>query len=135
MTLRPVTLAALLAGGVLAGCAAQPGGSATGAGPAATPAQAAACRQRADEVYERQNRGDLYRSDLYASGTRDAMFSSTGSPAASIAGLPGRFARDRMLAECLRGAAGNVASTPDAPSPAASPARPAPAAPAARPRS
>lgn len=132
MTPRPLALAALLGTALLAGCAAPPGAT-----PTATPAQAAACRQRADEVYEHQNRADVYRSDTYASGTRDAMFSSTGSPAASIAGLPGRFARDRMLAECLRGVAGNVASTPDAPNPAAAPARPAPAtpAPAARPRS
>ena len=137
MTRRPVTLAALLAGGLLAGCAAQQGDAASAPAQAATPAQAAACRQRADEVYERQNRADLYRSDTYASGTRDAMFSSTGSPAAAFAGLSGRFARDRMLAECLRGAAGNVASTPDAPNPAAAPATPARAMPAppARPRS
>jgi hypothetical protein len=126
MTPRPLALAAILVGGLLAGCAAPQGAATT-----ATPAQAAACRQRADEVYERQNRADVYRSDTYASGTRDAMFSSTGSPAAAVAGLPGRFARDRMLAECLRGVAGNVASTPDAPAPTPTPA---PAAAPARPR-
>lgn len=129
MTPRPLALTAVLVGGLLAGCSAP-----QGAGGTASPAQAAACRQRADEVYERQNRADVYRSDTYAGGTRDAMFSSTGSPAAAMAGLPGRFARDRMLAECLRGAAGNVASTPDAPAPATAPAPPAAPAAPARPR-
>ena len=114
MTLRPLALGALIGATLLAGCARPPGAASS-----ASPAQAAACRQRADEVYERQNRADVYRSDTYASGTRDAMFSSYGSPAASIATLSGRFARDRMLDECLRGVAGNVASTPDAPAPAA----------------
>lgn len=123
MTPRPLALGALIGAALLAGCAGPPGAASS-----ATPAQAAACRQRADEVYERQNRADVFRSDTYASGTRDAMFSSYGSPAASIAGLSGRFARDRMLEECLRGAAGNVASTTDAPQPAAAaPGTPAPA--------
>jgi hypothetical protein len=107
---RPLLLTLLL-GGLLAGCAAPADG------PQASAAQAAACRARADEVYDRQNRADVYRSDSYAGGTRDAMFSSTGSPAASIGALSGRFARDRMLDNCLRGAANNVASTPDAPPP------------------
>lgn len=119
MILRPLALATLIGAAMLPGCTAPPSTT-------ATPAQAAACRQRADEVYERQNRADVYRSDTYASGTRDAMFSSTGSPAAGITGLSGRFARDRMLAECLRGVAGNVASTPDAPAPAVTPAAPPP---------
>ena len=118
MILRPLALAILLGVAVLPGCTPPPSTT-------ATPAQAAACRQRADEVYERQNRADVYRSDTYASGTRDAMFSSTGSPAAAVMGLSGRFARDRMLADCLRGAANNVASTPDAPAPAVAPAAPA----------
>jgi len=111
MTPRPIVLAVVFAAAVLAGCAAP----ATGPRPSA--AQAAACRQRADEVYDRQNRADLYRSDIYAGGARDAMFSGTGSPGASIGQLSARFARDRLVDDCLRGAANNVASTPDAPSP------------------
>ena len=131
MTPRPLLLTLLL-GGVLAGCAAPAAGPQASAAPSA--AQAAACRARADEVYERQNRADLYRSDSYAGGTRDAMFSSTGSPAASIGALSGRFARDRMLDNCLRGAANNVASTPDAPQPEITtiPASPRSATPARR---
>lgn len=111
---------ALLAVVLLAGCAAP-------TGPRPTAAQQAACRQRADEVYDRQNRADLYRSDTYAGGTRDAMFSSTGSPG-GVAHLSARYARDRMLDSCLRGAAGNVASTPDAPTPTGTPPAAAPAA-------
>ncbi len=116
MTPRPHLLALTLGtvaigAGLLAGCAAP-------SGPAPTAAQSAACRQRADEVYDRQNRADLYRSDTYAGGARDAMFSGTGSPGASIGLLSARFARDRLVDDCLRGVAGNVASTPDAPAPA-----------------
>jgi len=113
MTPRPLlltlTLGAVAIGtGLLAGCA-RP------SGPPPTAAQSAACRQRADEVYDRQNRADLYRSDIHAGGARDAMFSGTGSPGASIGALSARFARDRMVDDCLRGVAGNVASTPGAP--------------------
>jgi hypothetical protein len=78
----------------------------------------AACRQRADEVWERNNRGEIYRADVYASGTRDAMFSSSGSPNLGIRELQGRFARDRMYNDCLRAVAGNVGSDPDTAAPA-----------------
>lgn len=109
--LRAITLV-LLAGASLAACApATPG-------PRASAAQSAACRQRADEVYDRQNRAEIYRADVLAGGTRDAAFSSTGAPGGGIqAQLAARFARDRLLDECLRGVAGNVGSTPDAPIP------------------
>jgi hypothetical protein len=117
MTKRPLALL-LTAGAALlaAGCTPQ-------TGPRPTAEQAAACRQRADEVHDRQNRADLYRSDTLAGGARDAMFSGTGAPGGSIAGLSARFARDRMVDDCLRGVAGHVASTPDVPAPAPSPPR------------
>ena len=113
---------ALLATTLLAACA-------IATGPRASAAQTAACRQRADEVHDRQNRGDMFRSDTYAGGTRDAMFSGTGSPGASIGFLSARYARDKLVDECLRGAAGNVASTPDAPAPTITTAPAAPASP------
>lgn len=116
MIQRPVTIALLLGAGLLAGCATAASGPQSG-GPRPSADQVAACRQRADEVYDRQNRAELFRSDTYAGGTRDAMFSGTGSPGASIGQLSARYARDRMVDNCLRGAAGNVASTPDAPTP------------------
>lgn len=110
--INPLLLAiVVLASGLLSAC------TAATSTPRASAAQSAACRQRADEVHERQNRADLFRSDTHAGGTRDAMFSGTGSPAASIGFLSARFARDKLVDECLRGAAGNVASTPDAPPP------------------
>jgi hypothetical protein len=101
-------LLALALGGVLAGCAPP-------AGPPPTAQQMAACRQRADEVWERNNRGEIYRADVYASGTRDAMFSSSGSPNLGVRELQGRFARDQILSDCLRAVAGNVGSNPDSP--------------------
>ena len=119
MTQRPLILPLSLAL-ALAACA--PAAS----GPPPTAAQAAACRQRADEVHDRQNRADLYRSDTYAGGTRDAMFSGTGSPGASVLQLSSRYARDRLLDNCLRGTANNVTSTPDAPAPTITTIAPAP---------
>lgn len=107
--MNPVPRAAvifLLAGATLAGCAAP------SSGPSASAAQIAACRQRADQVYDRQNRADVYRADTYAGGTRDAMFSGTGSPGASALGLSARFARERMVDDCLRGAAGPASGGP-----------------------
>ncbi len=125
MTPAPrAALLALLAAALLAGCA--PQRSAPPLGTAGTPrvsaAQAAACRQRADEVHDRQNRADVYRSDIYAGGTRDAMFSGTGSPGTGGVGLSSRFARDRMLADCLRGVGQATATDGDTPAPR----RPAP---------
>lgn len=113
--LLPAALAVLL----LAGCA--PSG-----GPQPSAAQIAACRQRADEVHNRQNRGDIYRSDIQAGGARDAMFSGAGSLGSSVTQLSARYGHERMVNSCLRGAAGNVASTPDAPEPARQPAAPPP---------
>lgn len=118
--LLPAALAALLlAAPLLASCA--PSG-----GPQPSAAQIAACRQRADEVHDRQNRGDLYRSDIQAGGARDAMFSGAGSLGNPVTQLSARYAHQRMVDSCLRGAAGNVASTPDAPEPSVAPPRPRP---------
>lgn len=108
-------LLALAMGGVLAGCA-RP------SGPPPTAQQTAACRQRADEVWNRNNRGEIYRADAYAGSTRDAMFSSSGSPNLGIRDLQGRFARDQIYDDCVRAVAGNVGSNPDT---AAAPAPPA----------
>jgi len=122
--LRPALLALAL-GGVLAGCNPPP--------PKTTPEQADACRARADEVFQRQNRQDVFRTDTHASGTRDAMFSSTGSPGVGVGQLSSRFARDQLYIDCLRAVAGNVGTTPDAPSATPGPAGAAPAAAAAQP--
>ena len=101
----PFTLAALLAA-----CAPQR------QTPTASAGQSAACRQRADEVYNRQNRADIYRADSNSTSSRDAAFSGV-APIGITAQLSARYARDQMYESCLRGAARNVASTPDAPVP------------------
>ena len=72
MTSRPLALVLLFGATLLAACTQEASFT------RASAAQVAACRIRADQVYDRQNRADLYRSDSYAGGTRDAMFSSTG---------------------------------------------------------
>jgi hypothetical protein len=109
--LLPAALAVLL----LAGCA--PSG-----GPAPSAAQIAACRQRAEEINDRQNRGDVYRDDSRAGGARDAMFSGAGSLGGQVGQLSARYAHERRIDACLRGAAPGVA----APEPAAAPPRPRP---------
>ncbi len=70
-------------------------------------AQTAACRQRSEEVYLTQNRGDVYRADTYATSTRDAPYGG-GLAAVPSTGLSQRYARDQMLDDCLRSSAGNV---------------------------
>jgi hypothetical protein len=86
----------------LAGCT-QPAGPRAGA----SPAQTAACRQRSEEVYLTQNRGDVYRADTYATSTRDAPFGG-GLASVPSSGLSQRYARDQMLDDCLRSSAGNI---------------------------
>lgn len=111
-----MSLFAILALGGLAACNHPIGSTSDRAG--ATPKAMAACRLRADEVFERQNRGEIYRADMYATGTRDAPFGSTGVSGNPGAGLPDRFARETMLDDCLNAAAGTPGASPDAPPPA-----------------
>ncbi len=110
MTRRPHALAgAVLAALALAGCsgpeaaapsyaAAAPGSPAAG-GPAGRPSPAAiaACRQRADEIYLRQNCALLSERS-----TRDTPYASSGLPSNPTAGLSAMFGRDQDFADCLR---------------------------------
>ena len=114
----------LLAALALGGCTQPIGSSADRAG--ATPKAMAACRQRADEVFDRQNRADVYRSDMYAGGERDSPFAATGMSGNPGAGLPARYQRETMVDDCLNATAGSPGATPDAPPPAGLPAEPAP---------
>jgi hypothetical protein len=105
----------LLAGLTLAACAAQPPAT------RASAAQQAACKQRADEVYLRQNRADIYRADNFATSTRGAPYSNLPTSNAT-SGLSGRYARDTMLSDCLNGiGSGTPGSGPETPA-AAQPA-------------
>ena len=58
-----------------------------------------ACRARADQVYNQQNRAMLSERD-----TRDAPFATSGLPGITSAGLSSRYSRDSLLAGCTGGA-------------------------------
>ena len=110
-------LLAVLAVGGLGACSHPIGSTADRAG--ASPKAMAACRQRADEVWERQNRGEVYRNDTFATAERDSPFGAGGMARTDPgAGLPDRYARETMLDDCLNAASGTPGTTPDAPPPA-----------------
>jgi hypothetical protein len=106
---------AVLAALALAGCSI-PVGRPSGL----TAAQAQACRQRTDEVYLLQNRGELYRTDSFVSGSRDSPFSgatgvttSGGIGANNFGdGLSGQYAREKALSDCYNSSAGPAATKP-----------------------
>ena len=80
-----------------------------------------ACRNRADQVYDRMNRGAIYNLS-----SADAPNSSTGLVGDPTGALSARFARDRMIERCVGGvgtAAGNAAIAPSFSVPASIPAR------------
>ena len=122
--LRSALLATLAVAGLTA-CAPPIGGTASRE--TASPKAMAACRQRADTVYDQQHRGAVYRADTYAGSLRDAPFAGSGPAGNPSSGLSGRYARDNILDDCLNGASGSADVTTDAPGPAT--ATPAPAAP------
>lgn len=71
-------------------------------------ADRAACRQRADEVFDKQNREEVYRTDVFAGSTRDAPFSVAGLPNDPSRGLASQYQRDTLLDDCLRSKAGGA---------------------------
>jgi hypothetical protein len=72
----------------------------------------AACRQRANEVYNQQNRGDIYS----ANSSENSPFSANYVPGITSRGLPQLFAHDRMVNDCVRNA-GTGAERSKAPAP------------------
>ena len=98
------TTVALLAAATLAGCGTpiQRSRSQTVAA-----ADLTACRARADEVYNKQNRAEVYRSDTFVSDTRDAPYSTSGLPGITSNGLSGLYQHDNLVSSCVnsRGAA------------------------------
>jgi hypothetical protein len=62
----------------------------------------AACRKRADEIYARQNRGEIYLADMYAAGGRDSPYATSTVNGNTSAGLAGRFQREQFEDDCLR---------------------------------
>ena len=103
--LRPA--AVLLLPLAVAACAGR-SGTATYASTRADPQVAAACRARAESVYNQQNRADLSRRD-----ERDTPFSSSRNSGITSAGLGQLYGRDRMVASCIAtsGGASSEAST------------------------
>jgi hypothetical protein len=67
----------------------------------ASAADLAACRGRADEVYLKQNRGEIYQADTYATGGRDSPYSTQGLPGITTDGLSGRYHREQLEDDCL----------------------------------
>ncbi len=113
MKISPTALVALLAM-TASGCTTAPETQASAA-------QQAYCRQRADQIYNRRNPGDVFRTDHYVSGQRDSPFASTGSVGDPMAALGARYERSKILEACLRGASGQSGGAPTAPGGAAIP--------------
>jgi hypothetical protein len=65
----------------------------------------AACRQRADAVFLKQNRDLLSRQDRI-----DSPLSSTGYDTLQTTSLAGRYERDNMVDDCIRGEQAGTAS-------------------------
>jgi hypothetical protein len=82
--------------------------------PGAAPETSArsACQQRADEVFQRQNRAEVYNVDTYRTDTRDAPFATSGVKGVTSAGLSQQFSHDTMVDDCLRGSAPGPQSPP-----------------------
>jgi len=90
------------------------------AGPApsssrATAAERAACRTHADEVFSRQNRDAIYRSDTYSTALRDSPFASSGMPGLTTTGLSQQYGVENTMQDCLRGIGNAPAATEAAP--------------------
>jgi hypothetical protein len=74
-----------------------------GGGPQTSQAQAdtqtaAACRQRANEIYDRQNRGDIYAPNSSA----NSPFSANYNPDNPSRGLSQLYAHDTLVSNCVR---------------------------------
>ncbi len=74
-----------------------------------------ACRQRADEVFQRQNRASLFLQD-----NRDSPGSGSYVSGITTRGLSERFGWDQQVSDCVRnqGAAEGIAPAPASTGPA-----------------
>lgn len=78
-----------------------------------TPQQAAACRERTEQIYLQQNRADIYRADTYASNLRDSPYSAALLDGVPTRGLSNQFAHQQMYDDCVRASGtGTEASKP-----------------------
>jgi hypothetical protein len=57
----------------------------------------AACREHADQVYDRNNR-----DTIYTISSRDSPFSANYTPGVTNRGLAQRYVRENMVRDCVR---------------------------------
>ncbi len=95
MTIRVRTMLGIVLPGLLlcAGCSPAPQTAAS----RANEATVTACREKAEQVYVRQNRDELYRNDN--SSTPFSAGPSTGTPGYGLSSL---YAHDQMIDDCVR---------------------------------
>jgi hypothetical protein len=110
LLLGRTTLAVALLSATLVGCA-PPASPRSHASAAAL----AACRQRADEVYNRQNRAAVYQSDTYATSQRDSPFTGAGINGVTSSGLGGLFQHDQFEDDCLTSSGSTAPNAPQVP--------------------
>lgn len=77
----------------------------------------AACRQRADQVYERQNRGQIYSPQTQV----NTPFSADYTPDRPDRGLSQLFAHDKLVSDCVRNTGTGAERGPDGAPPASGP--------------
>src|SRR4051794_39120221 len=110
--LPPTALAAILAGATtLSACSPAPQSPQA----RADSETLAACRQRAEDVYRQQNRGDIYSP----ASSVNTPFSSNYVPGIPDRGLSQIYAHDRIVSNCVRntGTGAERSPAPTAPSP------------------
>jgi hypothetical protein len=76
----------------------------------------AACREHADQVYDRN-----HRDTIYTISNRDLPFSSNYNPGVTDRGLAQRYARDNMVRDCVRNTGTETDRSPTASPPPAAP--------------
>jgi hypothetical protein len=74
-------------------------------------ATASACRQRADEVFDRQNRGQIFSPQSQV----NTPFSANYAPNDGSQGLSQLFAHNRMIDDCVRNTGTETSRTGTAP--------------------
>lgn len=91
----------------------------------ANAATLAACREHADEAYNRTHRDTIYSMSGSASG-RDTPFSANYTPGVLDRGLSQRFGHENMIRDCVRNTGTetdrSASATPASPEPPAPPA-------------
>lgn len=71
----------------------------------------AACRQRADETYNQQNRAEIYSPPPQV----NAPFSGNYTPGITDRGLSDLFVHDRMISDCIRNTGTGAERNPPSP--------------------